>query len=191
MMRRRLLAGVMATALAAFPLACGDDDDDSGLGGESEDAEGDDASSDETEADDSSDETEADDSSDATEGDDSDEDSGSVTGGDLVRWCEITTDVNENNPFDELDDAADAGEVEAAFDELDSQIDEYVDASPDEVRDDVELTVNAFRSLRSVLEENDWDLTAVASDPEIAEQFNDPALEEAQTNIDEFEDANC
>jgi len=187
-MTRRLIAGLMVGALVALPLACGDDDDSGGAlagGGDSTQAE---ASDDTDETDPPApDDTATDDTEAATDDTETDDTAEEPTGGDLVRWCEITDELNDTT---DLDDAEDPTEMEAAYDDVEELVDEYVDVSPDQIRDDAETVVASLRGLRELLEEHDWDIEAVATDPDFDDIFT-TEVEEAGTRLDEFEDANC
>jgi len=205
-MTRRLIAAVTVGALVALPLACGDDDDGgglSGLGNTSEESSGDtteDTASDETDEtaetdepatpetgaeDTSTDDTSSDDTS-SDEGDDSSEE---PTGGDLDRWCELNSDLS-NDPFEDVDEDS-PEEIEAAFDEIESQMDDFVDAAPDQIRDDAETVVGAIRDLRDLLESHDYDLVTVATDPAFEKITSNSDVDAASDRIDEFETANC
>lgn len=196
-MTRRLLAGVMIGALVALPLACGDDDDAS-LGGPSDspvessaDTEVDvvpatDASEGETAETEPADTSTADASTDDTEGDDPTEE---PTGGDLDRWCELTSDLSDD-PFENVDESSPA-EIEAAFAELEGQMDDYVDSAPDQIRGDAETVVAAFHELGDLLETHDYDLEEVATDPAFEEVIANPEVEAASDRVDEFDAANC
>jgi len=210
-MTRRLIAAVTVGALVALPLACGDDDDGgglSGLGNTSEESSGDtteDTASDETDEtaetdepatpetgaeDTSTDDTSSDDtSSDDTSSDEGDDSSEEPTGGDLDRWCELNSDLS-NDPFEDVDEDS-PEEIEAAFDEIESQMDDFVDAAPDQIRDDAETVVGAIRDLRDLLESHDYDLVTVATDPAFEKITSNSDVDAASDRIDEFETANC
>lgn len=181
-MTRRLIAGLIVGALVALPLACGDDD----VSSDSTEA----AASDATEGDDT-DETEAPDDTGAndTTADDSEADAPDeeVTGGDLARWCELSAELDDTA---ELDDAEDPAAIEAAYGEVEERADEYVDAAPDQIRDDAETVVGSLRELRDLLESHGWDVNEVADDPAFVEIFTSD-VEEAGNRLDDFEDANC
>jgi hypothetical protein len=177
-----MVAVVLGGLLALVSAACGDDDD-GGLGSGTGITEGEAAT---TAGDDAADDTAADDTAtDDTAGGEE------PTGGDLVRWCEITADLDDNDPFDELADDAPADQVEAAFDELDERLDGYVDSSPDQIRDDVETLTGAYEQVREVLASHDYDITEAITDPELEEVLTNTEVEDAGTRVDEFEDANC
>ncbi len=194
-MTRRLMAGLMVSVLVALPLACGDDDDSGGgLGASSDSTEAEASAETETDVTDETeapapDDTEADDSRDDTGTDDTEADDSTEepTGGDLVRWCEISNDLNDTT---ELDDAEDPAEIEAAYNDVEELADEYVDVTPDEIRDDAETVVGAIADLRDLLESHDWDVNEVATDPAFEEIFT-PEVNDAGTRLDEFEDAHC
>lgn len=155
-MTRRPIAGLMAVALVALPVACGDDDSGGGLGG----------------------------SSDSTEADAVGEE---PTGGDLVRWCELSNQLSDTT---DLDDASDPAAIEAAYNGVEDRTDEYVDVAPDQIRDDAETVVASIRELRDLLEIHNWDLDEVGADPGFADVFT-PEVNEAGTRLDEFQAANC
>lgn len=54
-------------------------------------------------------------------------------GGDVVAFCEAVTELQDENPFAELEIASPA-EMRAAFDRLDEGVDRIADSAPGEVR---------------------------------------------------------
>lgn len=146
-MTRRLIAGLMASALGALPLACDGDDDT-------------------TEADATGEEP---------------------TGGDLVRWCELSKELNETTDFG---DTSDPAAIEAAYNDVAARTDEYVDAAPDQIREDAETVVASITELRDLLESHDWNVDEVGADPAFADVFP-PEVNAAGTRLDDFEVANC
>ena len=187
-MTRRLMAGLMAAVLVALPMACGDDDD-GGLSGLSDSTEESSADTEVDDAQETADTAAADTISTSTEDTEGDSSTEEPTGGDLERWCELTAELSAD-PFENVDESSPA-EIEAAFDELESQMGDYVDAAPDQVREDAETVVGAFEELGDLLATHDYDLETVATDPAFEEVIANPDVEAASDRVDEFEEANC
>jgi len=100
-------------------------------------------------------------------------------GGSTEEFCAL----DENVDLSEIDD----------FDELQSALDDGVDAAPDEIKDDVETVRDTFADVSSQLEDEGIDKMSEIS-PENEEAVADLTSEDfrqASENISTFTEENC
>jgi hypothetical protein len=114
-----------------------------------------------------------------------DDDGGSASGGD---WCDLAREVEST--FDEGDavDFTDPAAVEEQFRNSVEVLDNAVGSAPDEIREDVQTTVDAFEELVGLLEDVDFDFLAI--DTERFEEIGTRA-EEASARIEEYNETEC
>jgi hypothetical protein len=114
-----------------------------------------------------------------------DDGGGDASGGD---WCDLAREVEST--FDEGDavDFTDPAAVEEQFRNSVEVLDDAVGSAPDEIREDVQTTVDAFKELVGLLEDVDFDFLAID-----AEQFEEigTRAEEASARIEEYNEAEC
>lgn len=115
--------------------------------------------------------------------------SGPASGGSPEAWCTLGAEVLETgNALDDLD-VFDPDAVRVAFDELGEILDEARAAAPGEIRGDVDLTAEAFATLRTALEDVDFDFFAL--DETALADFDDQALETAGERIEDYNRRVC
>jgi hypothetical protein len=122
-----------------------------------------------------------------------DDDGGTFAGGggegDLEAFCDFAQEQED------LDQAVNGGEVNifepdefrAAFEELFDLTGQALDVAPEEIRDDFELVRGELETVRDLLEEADYDLTAVDE----AAMEESPEQEAASDRIEAFIEAEC
>jgi hypothetical protein len=162
-MRRTALI-LVPLALVLGVAACGDDDDDNGGGAAAEDAGSEDATTEEG-------------SSDNASGGDSDSE-----------WCELARDVEAQDDLFSDVDFTDPEAMRAAFSEATEVLEEAADKAPDEISDDVNLSLDTFREYLAVLEEADYDILNI--DPTEFEQIGAEA-EPAGQRISAYNERVC
>ena len=161
---RRSAVILVPLALVLGVAACGDDDDSGG------DAASEDAASDDTASDDES-------SDDDSSGGDSDSE-----------WCQLARDVQAQDDLFGDVDFTDPEAMRSAFEEATDVLEDAADAAPEEIQDDVNTSLDAFREYIDVLEEADYDFTQIdtAAFDEIGAE-----AEEAGARIDAYNERVC
>lgn len=174
-MVRKILIAVLALCLVAA--ACGGDDepelssaDVATDGGDTADSEADGDAADG-------------DPSDAGATDDGDE---AMTGDSGSAWCEAARSDSDDGALDFNLLAMGPAEIEQTLTSNVVQLERWEDLAPPEIDSQVTTLADAFRRLVGLAEEANWDLAALASNPEVLAAFDDPALEAAADDIDAY-----
>jgi hypothetical protein len=166
---RRSAVILVPLALVLGVAACGDDDDNGGDAA-SEDASSEDAATDDT----------------ASEDESSDDDS---SGGDSdSEWCQLARDVQAQDDLFSDVDFTDPEAMRTAFENATEVLEDAADSAPEEIQDDVNTSLDAFRQYIEVLEEANFDITQIdtASFDEIGAD-----AEEAGARIDAYNERVC
>ncbi len=77
-------------------------------------------------------------------------------------------------------------QLEAQFETIIAVYEEWADIAPTEIEEDVNILFSAFRALFERAKALNWNLLALADDPEFIGTFEDPAFETAANNIDAY-----
>ena len=163
------LAPLLAVSSLVLFVACGDDDDSS-----------DDAAPEATTDDAETDETEDTDAAEpAGDGEGSDPDS---------EWCQLARDIEERN--DALDEAQtlEREQLEQAYGDFVTALDDVRDDAPDEIREDVEIAADAAQEFFDALQDVDFNILDL--DLEGIEEISSD-LETAGNRIAEYNERVC
>jgi hypothetical protein len=173
----RRLCTVLVASLFLLTAACGTTDDDKA---DEKTETKDDAKTTTTAGGDEPDSTE-------DEGDGSTTTEGGGGGGD-TEFCEAAADLN--TMFDDLEEGDYQGMVDAIAD-AEGTFDAYLEALPDDLKDDGELLVESVKTLAEKVDD-------VKDDPDVEAKveaaYNDldtPELNAAGDAVDAYEDENC
>ncbi len=105
-------------------------------------------------------------------------------------WCDVATDIDaqSNELFGLSGDSPD--EMKASFEQLVATLGTAVDAAPDEIKAEVELTEQALSEMNDLLAAADYDASKV--DPEALEALLvDSEATAAGDEIDAYNEAEC
>jgi hypothetical protein len=121
---------------------------------------------------------------------------GGTAGGDAASaYCTAVAGAKADvDRLDALADATTPEETEALFQGGVDAINRMADETPDEIADEFAIVVPAFEELLSVLSDADWDVAAVAADPEaqaLLAEFDSGEVSDAQDAIDVFTEQEC
>ncbi|MFQ5556536.1 MAG: hypothetical protein ACE5GB_03375 [Acidimicrobiales bacterium] len=106
-------------------------------------------------------------------------------------FCRISDQINDrlDSVDTEIAAAIASGDLEAVagyFDDSFGLMQQAAAVAPGEIRDDVEVLVTGFRGMIDVLEEFDFDFTAIPSDDPRISALDDPRFDEASDRLDAF-----
>lgn len=112
----------------------------------------------------------------------------SVSGDGDSDWCRELRRVSEETegPGDIDILTATPEELGRAFETVLDAFSEAADSAPSEIADDVDVLVNAYATFVEKGKEANWNLLALANDPDFAATFDDPAIEQAGDRIDAY-----
>ncbi len=151
----------MVAALALVGGACGGDDDVADDAGAESDASIDDA-----------------DSGDAGDGGDS--------GGNDSEWCDLARSVEAEDDLLEGVDFTDPEALENAYQSMIDLVEDAADSAPEEVKADIELTVERSKVIFDALKDADFNILDV--DQAV---FEDPEAEAASERIEAYNEREC
>jgi hypothetical protein len=181
-------AMAIAAVLAVLAVGCGGDDEGEVTSAAVTDDESAETTSDATTGDDSAgDATTGDADDDGT--DDAGGDDQAMTGDGGSEWCQRIREAQESgedNPLDLGLTNLDPASVEEFFTENLALMDEWRDAAPPEIDDQVETMYGAYQTFVERAEEAEWNLLVLGADPELLEIIEDPAIEQAADDIDAY-----
>jgi hypothetical protein len=116
------------------------------------------------------------------------DDSGGASG---ASYCERATAAEDANDLANTVDQNDPAAVEAAVTEAVEAIRDAAEAAPEEIKADVELTLEGFEKLIALFDEAGWDIETATSDPRFAEVATDPTYQEASERVEAYNDQEC
>jgi hypothetical protein len=188
---RVLLALVLAVALLG---ACGGDDDDGEVAASSSTTAADETTTSETTGstqDTTEDTTE--DTTDTSTDDSTDTSTDPTFTGDAdSEWCGRYQELQDlPDPFGA--EATSPEEAQATFDEAEGLVDGLVSSAPDEIAEATQIVATALSDLGDVLARYDWDFARFSEEGTEEEfaLFEDPALEEAGTQVEAYASQVC
>jgi hypothetical protein len=113
---------------------------------------------------------------------------GGDDGGSAADWCDLATQIDSS--FDEGDDFdfTDPEAVEQQLARSSDLLDGAVDAAPDEIKDDVEATVEGWKLLVAEFASADFDVMNV--DVDKMDELS-AAFDEASGRVEEFNETEC
>ena len=170
-LRRRLGAVLLVLMVVLAASGCNDDD------GGNETGERDD-----TEA-----TTPTADGATTTAGED-DETDGDFTGEDSEELCEFAREMQDAEVFG--GDTTDPEELESQIESLEVAIERLNELAPDEIADDLAVSTAAIQPIIDLYRDNDYDMAAIqqaiAENPDLFASLDDPAIAQANTNVDAY-----
>ena len=110
--------------------------------------------------------------------------SGEQAGGD---WCELAQRVEDLDA--QLDEAQSSEEIEEVFPAFLAALEQAAEVAPEEIADDVDLTVATFTTLNDELEAVEFNVMAL--DEEVIEELDTPEQEAATDAIEAYNLAEC
>ncbi len=114
---------------------------------------------------------------------------GSDSGGASTdEWCDLAKELDSDTSALDTIDFTDPESAKATFDDVADKLDQAVDAAPDEIKEAVETSKDAFAKLISVLEAADYDILDVDQD---ALSAAGPDFEAAGDKITAFNEKEC
>lgn len=108
-----------------------------------------------------------------------------VSGDSGSEWCDGIRSGEDSGIGVDLFGAT-PEEIEAQFRQNVEAVERWESVAPPEIEDDVNLFADAFRTFVRLGEEADWDILAMAENPEFETAFDDPALDAASDRIDAY-----
>jgi flagellin-like hook-associated protein FlgL len=121
------------------------------------------------------------------------------SGDDSGQLCDLMEDLSErSDEIGNLSEMTEPEEFESAFNEVDDVLDQAIDRAPDEIRDDFETISEAYDEFRAVLEDYDFDVSALIADaaanPQNMERLDvlrSPEVDAASARIDQYSEDVC
>ncbi len=113
--------------------------------------------------------------------------------GSVEAFCETRAELDDADPFEGIDpESGDVEEAKAAFQEAIDQVDELVDAAPEEIADEVETARDGLNEINDAVQDaesiDEIGEAALSVGGEVAE---DAGIEEAGERLEAFEQENC
>jgi len=112
----------------------------------------------------------------------------SVSGDSDSTWCRELRRVSEETEGPGAINflTATPDELQETFEAVLGAFTEAADSAPPEIADDVDVLLAAYESFVEKGNEVEWNLLALADDPDFAATFEDPAIEQAADRIDAY-----
>jgi hypothetical protein len=118
------------------------------------------------------------------------DDAGAAMTGDANSdWCQAMREVQESgdaNPMDFGFTGLDPASMEAYFTGNLAMMDDWRNAAPPEIDQQVETMYGLYSSFVDLAEAAEWNVAVMGSDPEFMELVSDPAVEQAANDIDAY-----
>lgn len=110
-------------------------------------------------------------------------------GGSVASYCDLANKFDEaSNQLDEVD-FSDPTKLQAAFEEVRTNIEDVRSLIPDEIADDFAVAEEAFLGFIDALEAADWDVSKI--DPGLAQEFSSADVQAATDAMNAYNEANC
>jgi len=112
-----------------------------------------------------------------------------MTGDGDSEWCQAIREIQESgeaNPMDFGFTGLDPASMEAYFTGNLAMMDDWRNAAPPEIDQQVETMYGLYSSFIDLAEAAEWNVAAMGSDPEFMELVSDPAIEQAANDIDAY-----
>lgn len=110
------------------------------------------------------------------------------SGGSQEAFCEKSEELEDEGTLENLD-VEDFDAFKEQFGDAEGQVNEVVDAAPDEIQDDAETIQEAYQNAND--EVQDADSFEDLQDSEAFNDLNGDDVQEATENIEEYESENC
>jgi len=104
-------------------------------------------------------------------------------------FCELIADIDEADPFANLDSSATPEETQEAFESIDDTLNGLYKAAPDEIKADIKTVVDIYGEMISLFEAADWDVMAI--DFEAFDAIDTTEVDAASERLDAWETSNC
>lgn len=101
----------------------------------------------------------------------------------------MINELDQSDPFADLSETATADETKAAFESIETIIDDLYASAPNEIKADIKTVMDIYGEMIGLFEAANWDYTAVDFDAFSA--INTAAADEASTRLDTWETTNC